>query len=345
MSTSSTTQTKTIEGFAVIKQGDKLTPYQYEEARLSPYGIEVEISHCGICHSDLHLITNDWGMTKYPLIPGHEIIGHVIQKGEQVKGFSIGDRIGIGWQRSSCHFCEFCHTGEENLCDKQEATCVGHFGGFANKILVDSRFAFHIPDGLASENAAPLLCGGATVFSPLIQFNIQGTHKVGVVGIGGLGHLAIQFANAFGCEVTAFSSTPQKEQEAKEFGAHRFINSSDAKAFESAKSSLDLILFTSSAMVDFDSYLSLLRPKGKLCILGAPKEGHVDVPIFSLLPFRKMVCSSAIASPHVIDEMLQFAALHNIVAKTEVFPMHEANLAIEKLSKNQIRYRAVLKNG
>ncbi len=331
---------KQIAGYVIKAPGAPLEPYLYDSPSVGPWDIEVEISHCGICHSDLHLIQNDWGNAEYPLVPGHEIIGIVKQKGNLVTELEIGQRVGIGWQRSSCGHCEWCHEGKENLCFAQEATCVGHFGGFAKSIVTDSRLAFPIPDALSSENAAPLLCGGATVFSPLLEHKVNGTTRVGVIGIGGLGHLALQFARAFGCEVFAFSSSPEKEAEAKAFGAHHFITTEDS----APHSSIDLLLSTTSVQKEWQKYIEMLRPKGKLCMLGAPKGGTVDVPIFNLILGRKTICGSNIGSAPEIRTMLRFAAQHGIVAKTEVFPMSEVNTALKKLASNQIHYRAVLKN-
>ena len=334
--------TKVIEGYAVQQAGGKLEPFQYEAPQVGPWDVEIEISHCGICHSDLHLILNDWGISQYPLVPGHEIIGTVREKGNLVSELNVGDRVGVGWQRSSCNHCEWCHQGEENLCLKQEPTCVGHFGGFAKSIVTDSRLAFPIPEALASENAAPLLCGGATTFSPFLQHNITGLDRVGVIGVGGLGHLAIQFAHARGCEVTAFSSSPSKEAEAKKLGANHFISNADD--LKQAANSIDFLICTSSSQMDWPAYLALLRPKGKLCLLGVPKDGVITLPIFGLIDGRKTVCGSNIGSAPAIREMLRFAAQHGIVAQTELFPMSEANVALEKLAKGEIHYRAVLKN-
>ena len=220
----------TIHAHAAMAPRQTLNPFQYEPAGLGPWDVEVAITHCGICHSDIHLIDNDWGISSYPLVPGHEIIGTVEDAGAEVKHLKKGQRVGVGWQRGSCLVCEQCLKGNENLCPENRATCVGNHGGFAERIRVDSRFAFPIPDALASENAAPLLCGGATVYSPLKNYGVVPSMRIGVIGIGGLGHLALQFANAFGCEVTAFSSTPDKEKEAGLFGAHRFIASANLAA-------------------------------------------------------------------------------------------------------------------
>ncbi|MCH9626542.1 MAG: Aldehyde reductase Ahr [Chlamydiales bacterium] len=336
---------KIIECYAATAAGGELVPFSYPTPEVGPWDIEVEITHCGICHSDLHLILNDWKQSRYPLIPGHEIIGHIKQKGTLVDELELDQRVGIGWQRSSCTHCEWCHQGEENLCFAQEATCVGHHGGFAKSIVTDARLAFLIPEGLVSENAAPLLCGGATTFSPFIQHNVNASMRVGVIGIGGLGHLALQFARAFGCEVFAFSTSAEKEEEAKKLGAHHFISSRDPQALKRAASLIDLLLCTSSGEIDWPVYLETLRPKGKLCLLGVPKEGTVSVPIFSLIAQRKMICGSNIASAPDIRTMLRFAAQHHIAAQTEIFPMERVNEALKKLAANQIHYRAVLKNG
>lgn len=331
--------TKTIEGFAAEKKGELLKPITYEAKIVGDFDVEVKITHCGICHSDLHLIDNDWNSSIYPLVPGHEIIGHITQKGKYVPHLQVGQRVGIGWQCDSCHQCDWCRQGEENLCLSQQATCVGHHGGFANAIIVNNFFVFPIPENLKSENAAPLLCGGATVYAPLKHQGITPASKVGVYGIGGLGHLALQFAHAMGCEVFAFSSSAAKEKEAKEFGASHYLPTSHLDKF---KNSLDLVLYTSSEMTDFSKMLTLLRPKGKMCLLGAPKGGHINVPIFSLIDGRKSILGSNIANPSIIQEMLTFAARHGISAKTELFPMSEVNTAIAKLKKGQIHYRAVL---
>lgn len=332
-----------IKSYATSKPKQILEPFTYEPAPLGPLDIDVKITHCGICHSDIHLIDNDWGSSTYPLVPGHEIVGIITELGPEVKNFKKGQRVGIGWQRSSCMCCDWCGQGEENLCLKQEATCVGHQGGFADKIRTDSRFAFPIPDALASEHAAPLLCGGATVFSPLITNEINPTHKVGVIGIGGLGHLALQFANAFGCEVTAFSSSPDKKNEAIGFGAHHFLSSNDASAIAKAANTLDFILCTSMSSMKWTDYINMLRPKGKLCFVGAV-EKPIEVPFFSLVFGSKGISASNIASRPHMKQMLETAAKHGIKAKIEEFPLKDVNKAIEKVRSGKIRYRAVLTN-
>ena len=210
-------------------------------------------------------------MGSYPMVPGHEIVGTVTALGPEVRHLEAGARVGVGWQRGACLACDSCIAGDENLCAQNVATCVGNYGGFADRVRLDSRFAFPIPEGIASENAAPLLCGGATVYSPLRRW-VKPSMRVGVVGIGGLGHLGLQFAAAMGCEVTAISSTPDKEAEARGFGAHHFLATREAKALRSAASSLDFILSTVFATPDWDALLGALRPNGVLCLVGATSE-------------------------------------------------------------------------
>lgn len=331
-----------IRAYHAESQGARLTPLDYPPAPLGPHDIHLEITHCGICHSDLHLIDDDWDMAEFPLVPGHEIIGHIKEKGPLVEELEIGQRVGIGWQGKSCMHCEWCLQGDENLCLDNEATCVGHHGGFASAIVADSRFAFPIPDALPSAAAAPLLCGGATVFAPFVEHKIAPTMKVAIIGIGGLGHLALQFARAFGCEVTALSSSPEKEAEAKKFGAHHFLCTKNPSALESAKSQFDFILSSSSSGHDWESLVATLRPRGKLCLLGG-LEKNLDVQIMHLVDGRKVICGSNIGSRPVIKKMLAFAALHNVLPQIEEFPLKNVNDALDKLRAGKLRYRAVLR--
>ncbi len=318
-----------------------LVPFEYPASSLGPHDIRVKITHCGVCHSDLHLIDNDWKMTQYPVVPGHEIVGTVEEIGPLVDHLKEKERVGIGWQGKSCMACEWCLQGDENLCLQQEATCVDHFGGFATEIIADGRFAFPLPDSLPSPIAAPLLCGGVTVYAPFIEHRVTPSMRVAVIGIGGLGHLALQFAHYFGCEVTALSSSEDKEEEAKKFGADHFICTKDLMILEKYKSSFDFILSSSSNNLDWNSLIGTLRPRGKLCILGALEHSLV-IPITDLVDGRKMICGSNIGSRPVIKQMLAFAARHQIYPQIEEFPMQDVNKAIEKVRSNKIRYRAVL---
>ena len=261
--------------------GEVLQPFSYEAAELGPYDVEIGITHCGLCHSDIHLIDNDWGMSAYPLVPGHEIVGTVRAAGPAAGGFKPGQRVGVGWQRSSCLACEWCLRGKETCCARQEATCVGHHGGFATAIRTDSRFVYPIPEGLPSAAAAPLLCAGLTVYTPL-RLDAVAASRVGVIGIGGLGHLAILFARAFGCEVTAFSTSPAKEAEALRLGARHFVDSRDPARMAAASGSLDLLLSTVTTDLDWNAWLNLLRPMGVLTLVGA-SPGPIAVAPFGLI--------------------------------------------------------------
>lgn len=329
---------ETIQAFAAQKPSSPLSPFEYQREAMGPFDVEVEITHCGICHSDLHLLDNEWKITSYPFVPGHEIIGRIIQKGDAVLDLPLGLRVGIGWQRSSCHHCEWCHLGQENVCEKKTATCVGHFGGFARKILADSRFVFPIPEDLPSHYAAPLLCGGATVFSPLVDHQISATKRVAVVSIGGLGHLALQFAKAFGAQVSAISSTKSKKEEAFSFGADHFYTFED---LEKLKRSFDLVLFTGSHPLSWGPLIETLRPNGAFCLLGAPSQ-PITFPAIALIDKKARVSGSNIANPSTMRAMLNCAARHKVYPQVELFHMHEVNNALEKLRAGQIRYRAVL---
>jgi uncharacterized zinc-type alcohol dehydrogenase-like protein len=329
-----------IKAYAALKPGSSLQPHQLEPFRIGDHDVEVKVTHCGICHSDIHLIDNDWGFSTYPLVPGHEIVGIISRVGSHVNHLKPGQRVGIGWQADSCGRCEYCSAGEEHLCASNQATCVGRPGGFAEYVVANERFIIPVPDKLTSENAAPLLCGGVTVYSPMREYNLKPYHKVGVIGIGGLGHLAIQFASAFGCEVTAFSSSPEKEQEAKELGATYFVHVRDSDQLERFNGYFDFILSTVFVELDWKKYVNLLKPKGRLNFVGA--AGEVQVPIGMLLPY-KSVSGSVIGAPHTIREMFEFAARHGIEARTQVFPLDKVNEAIDKVRKNKARYRIVLK--
>jgi uncharacterized zinc-type alcohol dehydrogenase-like protein len=274
------------------------------------------------------------------MVPGHEIVGTVAALGPEVGHLEAGRRVGVGWQRAACLACDLCGAGDENLCARNEATCVDHHGGFADRIRLDGRFAFPIPEGLASENAAPLLCGGVTVYSPLRRW-VHPSMRVGVVGIGGLGHLALQFARAMGCEVTAISSSPDKEEEAQSFGAHRFLATRDPKALRSAAGTLDFVLSTVFVPQDWTGLLGALRPNGVLCFVGVPAE-PLKLPIGTLLGGQKTVTASAIGGRPAIRETLEFAARHGIAAKTQVRPLAEADAALAETRKGRARYRIVL---
>lgn len=332
-----------IRGLAAHAAGAELVGFRYKVDDLAPDEVEVRISHCGVCHSDVHLIDNDWGLSKYPFIPGHEIIGTVHGLGSMVRNVKLGDRVGVGWQADSCGICEWCRSGNEHLCPKAQPTCIGRNGGFADAVRVNWRFVIPIPAALASENAAPLLCGGITVYSPLRNHLARPASRVAVVGIGGLGHLGLQFARAFGCDVTAFSSSKDKETEARALGAHHFVNTRETTALKKLAGSFDLILSTAAADQDFQAFVNGLRPKGTLVLLGAAAK-PLQIAGFSLIGGQKSIAGSPTGSPSDLAEMLDVAARHEIKAVTELYPMKDANKAIASVKQNKVRYRAVLQN-
>lgn len=330
----------TVHAHAAHSAGGALTPFEYNEADLGPHDIDVTISHCGVCHSDVHLVDNDWQFSRYPLVPGHEIIGIVAETGAQ-SNLRVGQRVGIGWQRGACLTCDLCKAGHENLCPSQRATCIGAHGGFADRIRVDGRFAFPIPDALESEDAAPLLCGGVTVFAPLMRFGAGPNVRVGVVGIGGLGHLAVQFAAKMGSEVTAFSSSADKEDEAMGLGATHFVSSTRRSAVNRLSRSLDLIINTVHVELDWASYLSTLRPNGTLCFVGVPGL-KLDVPFAAFVFSQRRLTGSVTGGRREIGQMLSFAAQHGVGATTEPMAMDEADHALARVRSGKARYRVVL---
>jgi uncharacterized zinc-type alcohol dehydrogenase-like protein len=332
-----------VKGHAAWAAKQSLKALSYEPGNPGPFEVDIRVEFCGICHSDIHLIDDDWAMSRYPFIPGHEIIGLVAARGAEVSSLTVGRRVGVGWQAGSCHQCEWCDAGAENLCAKSAATCVGRHGGYADSVRMDSRFAFPLPDGLEPAAAAPLLCAGITVYSPLHLFGVRPWHKVGVIGIGGLGHLAIKFARAFGCEVTAFSTSPDKSEESRRLGAHHFVLSSDPDQMARTANSLDFILSTAHTDLNWVSYVQALRPRGTLCVVGASAVSLLNVPPILLLLHEKKICGSTTGGRPMIREMLDFAARLGIGAAVEVMPMSEVNAALDRVRAGKARYRMVLK--
>jgi uncharacterized zinc-type alcohol dehydrogenase-like protein len=332
-----------IHGLAVHAAGAQLVPYRYEPGELKANEVEVRISHCGVCRSDIHLIDNDWGSSKYPFVPGHEIVGMVSAVGSQVTNLKVGERVGIGWQADSCGICEWCRQGDEHLCANTQPTCVGRNGGYADAVRVNSRFAIPVPEALQSENVAPLLCAGVKVYAPLRNHGVGPSSRVGIVGIGGLGHLGLQFAKAFGAEVTALSTSKDKEAEALGMGADHFVNTRDTEAVKKMAGSFDFLLSTVNADQDWQALVNSLRPKGTLCLVGVPPS-PMSIQAFPLVSAEKSVTGSNTGSPRDLREMLDVAARHGVKAITERFAMAKANDAIAKVKKGKVRYRAVLAN-
>lgn len=329
----------TISCYAAMESGKALEPFEYEAKELGPKDVEIAISHCGVCHTDVHLIDNDWGISSYPLVPGHEIVGTVAALGSEVTALEIGQRVGVGGQSGACHECESCAKGQDIFCAEPVYTAVHDFGGFATSIHVDSRFAFPIPESISSETAAPLLCAGITTFTPLRRY-VNSTSKVGVIGVGGLGHMALQYAKAFGCEVTAFSTSPEKEKESKSMGADHFVNSKDVVQMEATAGTLDFILSTVSADLDWSGYLNALKPNGTICVVGVGET--ISIPAVPLIFGQKTITSSLIGNRSDFVEMLEFSARHNIAPKVEVMPIAEAEKAVSTVRSSRLGHRLVL---
>jgi alcohol/geraniol dehydrogenase (NADP+) len=289
------------------------------------------------------MIRNDWGLTHYPFVPGHEIVGEVIATGADVKGVQVGDKVGLGWFSASCMHCPHCMKGDHHFCQKAEQTLVKRHGGFADIVRGHWSWTIPLPAGIDLAKAGPLLCGGITVFTPVFTRDIKPTDTVGVIGIGGLGHLAIQFLKHWGCEVIAFSSNPAKHAEIKQMGATRVIDSTDASALQSIKGSLNLILSTVNASLNWNDYLNCLAPRGELHFVGVVPDA-VQLPVFELINGERSVAGSPSAGPGMIRTMLEFCVRHNIYPITEEFPMSKVNEAIQHLQQGKARYRILLKN-
>ena len=331
-----------IKAYAAQKAGGTLEPFEYDPGNLQFHEVEIDISSCGICHSDLSMLNNDWQMTQYPFVPGHEIVGKIAAVGERVTHLKPGQTVGLGWFSKSCMTCKECMSGNHNLCPSAEGIIVGRHGGFANKVRAHEGWIIPLPESINSATAGPLFCGGITVFNPIIQNNIQPTDRVGVVGIGGLGHLALRFLRAWGCEVTAFSTSPDKEFEARALGAHHFVNTHDPDALAKLANSFDMILVAVNVGLDWDGYINALRPKGKLHIVGAAPS--VSATVFPLILGQRSIGGSPLGSPATMSTMLDFAARHGIEPVTETFPMSKVNDALEKLRTGKPRFRLVLEN-
>lgn len=330
-----------VRAYAAKSPKAKLEPFEYNPSPLGPDEVDIRVTHCGICHSDVSLIDNDWHFTAYPLVPGHEVIGHISAVGSRVEALKVGTRVGLGWQCGSCGSCEWCTTGQENFCAKEQDTIVQHHGGFADSVRCKWNFAMPIPDGLDSAVAGPLMCAGSTVFSPMLHFGVNGNMRAAVVGIGGLGHLAVQYLAALGCDVTAISSSHNKDEEARKFGASHFIATRNTDELKKAAGSFDFILSTVSADVNWPDYLAALRPHGRLCIVGIP-EHDINVSAFGIIPRETSVTGGRCGSPSDTAAMLNFTARHGIKPMCEFFPMKDINAAVDHVRAGKARFRAVL---
>ena len=332
-----------INAYAALAAGEPLVPFQYEAGPLGPDEVEIKVLYCGICHSDLSMINNEWGFSQYPLVAGHEVVGTIAAVGSHVSRHKIGDAVGLGWHSGYCQQCACCDAGDHNLCASAQATVAGHHGGFADKVRASSQSVIAIPAGVDLASAGPLLCGGITVFNPLVQFGIKPTDKVAVVGIGGLGHLALQFLRAWGCEVTAFTSSPAKTAEALALGAHHTINSRDEDAIAEAAGRFDLLLSTVNVTLNWPLYLNTSTAKGRLHFVGALLE-PVKFDVFSLIMSQRSISGSPVGSPATISKMLQFCARHQIAPVVERYKFSQVNEALARLKQGDVRYRIVLEH-
>ncbi len=333
----------TVNAYAAAEADASFESFQYELGDLGAQEVDIAVESCGICHSDLSMLENAWGITAFPFVPGHEVIGKVTAAGDQVAHLSVGDRVGLGWHAGYCMYCDQCLSGHHNLCTLAEPTIAGRHGGFADVVRAHSASVAKIPEALDAKKAGPLLCGGMAVFSPFVELDISPTSSVGVIGIGGLGHLALKFARAWGCEVTAFTSSESKQEEAMSLGAHHAINSRDPDAIQAVARRFDLVINTVNVPLDWNAYIDTLKPMGKLHFLGAVTE-PLDINVLPLMFGQQAVTASPVGSPAVIRKMLDFAARHDVAPVTEHFSMEKVNDAMEHLRSGKARYRIVLEN-
>lgn len=332
-----------IQAFAATGARQTLQPFEYTPGPLGPEEVEIAVESCGICHSDLSMLDNEWGITAYPFVPGHEVVGRVVELGKHTKRLKVGDRVGLGWNSASCGACAQCLTGNQNLCPSVEGTIVGRHGGFATRVRAHWTWLNFIPDALDASKAGPLFCGGITVFNPILQCGVLPTDRVGVIGIGGLGHMALKFLRAWGCEVVAFTSSGSKREEALQLGAHSTLNSRDSGELKGAAGSFDFILNTTNVALDWNTYMAALKPKGRLHTVGAVLE-PLGLAAFPMISGQKSFSGSPLGSPATVDTMLEFSARHGIAPVTETFPMSRVNDALDHLRSGKARYRIVLEN-
>lgn len=331
-----------VQAYAVMSAKSELVPFEYDAEPLKPSEVEVRVQYCGICHSDLAMIDNDWGMSTYPLVPGHEVVGEVTAVGQQVTDIKVGQQVGVGWQSGSCQVCRYCHRGKEHLCvNEQEQTIVGRYGGWADTVRCQARFAVPIPDGLDPAVAGPLMCAGTTVWSPIVHYGVRPGMKTAVLGVGGLGHLAVQFLAKFGTDVTAISSTHSKEEEARQLGASDFIATRGTDELAKAALRFDFILSTVSADVDWGQFIEALAPEGRLCVAGVP-ESDISIPAFQTISYERSLSGGRAGAPSDTASMLEFCARHGVAPMCEQFEMQEINRAVQHVRDGKARYRAVL---
>jgi uncharacterized zinc-type alcohol dehydrogenase-like protein len=314
-----------------------------QDIDLGPLGtedVEVAVEHCGLCHSDVSVLNNEWGISQYPAVLGHEVVGRVTALGTATKGVKVGQRVGVGWTAVSCMHCRQCMTGDQHLCVNVVPTILGHRGGFASRVRCHWAWAIPLPEGSQYAEAGPLLCGGITVFNPLVLY-AKPTSRVGIVGIGGLGHMAVKFAAAYGCDVTAFTSSESKFEEARKFGAQHLVSSRNSAAIKKLAGTLDLLIVTASASLDWDALIGTLAPNGRMHVVGVVPQ-PIPVAVFPLILGQRSISGSPTGSPVAIATMLEYAARHGVTPQTEHLPMSRINEAFQRLEAGKARYRIVL---
>lgn len=340
----------TVKAYVAQSATAPLAPWSLERRDTKPHDVQIDILYCGVCHGDLHTSRNEWGITNYPYVPGHEIIGRVTKVGDQAKKYAVGDLVGVGYLADSCRICKNCHDGLEQYCtDGYVATSNGQardgsgvtYGGYSKQIVVHEDFVLKVSDKLPLEGVAPLLCAGITVYSPLRHWKVGKGQKVGVLGLGGLGHMGVKLAVSFGAEVTMISQSPSKAADAKRLGAHHFLLTSDSAQLIAAAGSFDFILNTVSAPHDYNVYMNLLTTNGVMVCLGITTE-PVQVTSFNLIMQRRSLVGSLVGGLRETQEMLDYCAEHNIVSDVEVIKISEINEAYERMLKGDVRYRFVI---
>lgn len=338
------------KGYAAQNATEPLGPYSFERRDLRPHDVQVEIMYCGVCHSDLHTVRSEWGPTAYPCVPGHEIVGRVTKVGNHVSKFKAGDLVGVGCMVDSCQDCENCKQGLEQYCKKgMTGTYNGRdridggntLGGYSNQIVVTENFVLNISDKLPLEGVAPLLCAGITTYSPLKYWKVGKGHKVGILGLGGLGHMAVKLAASFGAEVTMLSTSPSKEADAKRLGAHRFALTKDPEQLKGLNNYFDFIIDTVSAEHDYNMYIGLLNTNGVMICVGAPPT-PAQISAFSLIGNRRSVGGSLIGGVPETQEMLDYCAEHGITSDVEVIAIKDINESYVRMLKGDVRYRFVI---
>jgi len=340
----------TTKGYAAKAATGPLGPFTFERREVGPKDVQFEILFCGVCHSDLHMAKNEWGGTNYPMVPGHEIVGRVTKVGAEVKKFKVGDLAGVGCLVDSCRECDNCKKGLEQFCrngstgtynGKDKISGGFTYGGYSNQIVATEEFVLKISEKLPLSGVAPLLCAGITTYSPLRHWKVGKGHKLAVVGLGGLGHMAVKLGASFGAEVTMLSTSPEKEIDAKKLGAHHFALTKDAEQLKALTGKFDFIIDTVSAPHNYNQYLNMLNTDGVMICVGAPPTPS-EIMAFSLIGGRKSLAGSLIGGLPETQEMLDYCAEHNIVSEVEVIAMDYVNTAYERMLAGDVKYRFVI---